>query len=365
VGADQRKLEEMARLPGVDLRVLVPPSWRDARGDLVLERAHVEGYDLRVTPIRFNGHFHAHYYPQFNRQVRAFRPDIVHIDEEPYNLATWHALWHARRSGAKTLFFSWQNIARRYPLPFRLGERWVLRRVDYAIVGTPSAAQVWRRKGYRGPLAVIPQFGVDPDLFCPPPRPREGGTFVVGFVGRLVEEKGGAVLLDALAHIDGVWQLDILGDGPDKPALVEQARRLHIADRITFGTLPSTRMPGYYQGIDALVVPSLTRPNWKEQFGRVIVEAMSCGVPVIGSASGNIPDVMGDAGLIVPEGDSAALAERLHQVMRSPDLRRDLAAQGRQRVLDRYTQAQVAAQTVAVYHAMLHNGPADHAPGSR
>jgi glycosyltransferase involved in cell wall biosynthesis len=188
---------------------------------------------------------------------------------------------------------------------------------------------------------------------------------VVGFVGRLVEEKGGAVLLDALAHIDGVWQLDILGDGPDKPALVEQARRLHIADRITFGTLPSTRMPGYYQGIDALVVPSLTRPNWKEQFGRVIVEAMSCGVPVIGSASGNIPDVMGDAGLIVPEGDSAALAERLHQVMRSPDLRRDLAAQGRQRVLDRYTQAQVAAQTVAVYHAMLHNGPADHAPGSR
>jgi len=117
VGAYQRKLEEMARLPDIELRVLVPPSWRDDRGELALERAHVEGYDLRVTPIRFNGHFHAHYYPRFGQEVRAFRPDIVHIDEEPYNLATWHALWHARRSGARTLFFSWQNIARRYPPP--------------------------------------------------------------------------------------------------------------------------------------------------------------------------------------------------------------------------------------------------------
>lgn len=105
VGAYQRKLEEMARLPGIELRVLVPPSWRDDRGVLVLERAHTEGYDLRTTPIRFNGHFHIHYYPRFGDELRAFRPDIVHIDEEPYNLATWHALWHARRTGARTLFF--------------------------------------------------------------------------------------------------------------------------------------------------------------------------------------------------------------------------------------------------------------------
>jgi glycosyltransferase involved in cell wall biosynthesis len=351
VGAYQRKLEEMARLPEMDLRVLVPPSWRDARGDLQLERAHVEGYDLRATPIRFNGHFHIHYYPRIGREVSAFRPDIVHIDEEPYNLATWHALWHARRAGAKTLFFSWQNIYHDYPLPFRLGERWTLRRVDHAIFGTPSAAAVWQQKGYRGPYAIIPQFGVDPNIFTP--RPRQGGTFAIGFVGRLVEEKGGTILLDALAQIEGLWRLDILGDGPEKPNLVEQARRLRFADRVTFGTLPSTRMPGYYQALDALVVPSLTRPNWKEQFGRVIIEAMACGVPVIGSNSGDIPHVVGDAGLIVPEGDRAALSEALRQVMRSSDLRRDLAARGRQRVLDHFTQAQIAAQTVDVYRRML------------
>jgi len=353
VGAYQRKLEEMARLPDIDLRVLVPPGWRDsARGMLTLERAHTEGYDLRVTPIRFNGNFHMHYYPQFGRHVRDFKPDIVHIDEEPYNLATWHALRHARRSKAKTLFFSWQNINRRYPWPVRLGEQWVLRSVDHAVMGTQSAADVWRAKGYAGPLAVVPQFGVDPDMFTPPDRPHDG-TFVIGFVGRLVEEKGGACLFEALAQVQGIWQLDIIGDGPEKVALSDQARRLRIADRITFGSLPSVRMPGYYQGLDVLVVPSLTRPNWKEQFGRVIVEAMACGVPVIGSSSGAIPDVIGDAGLIVPEGSTSALAGHLRQLMQSPDLRRTLGQRGRQRVLDRYTQAKVAAQTVAVYHQML------------
>jgi glycosyltransferase involved in cell wall biosynthesis len=352
VGSYQRKLEEMAKLPDVDLRVLVPPSWRDDRGDLVLERAYVQGYDLRVTPIRFNGHFHVHYYPRFGKEIRAFKPDVVHIDEEPYNVATWHALWHARRFDAKTLFFSWQNIAREYPLPFRLGERWVFDHVDYAIMGTDSAAEVWQAKGYRGPVAVIPQFGVDADVFCPPARPRDEGTLVIGFVGRLVEEKGGTMLLDTLAKLDGMWQLDVIGDGPEKTNLIEQSKRLRIADRVSFATLPSTRMPGYYQGIDVLVVPSLTRPNWKEQFGRVIIEAMACGVPVIGSDSGAIPDVIGQDGLIFPEGDSEALLSHLRTVQRSRSMRQELGQRGRDRVKKNYTQAQVAAQTVDIYRSL-------------
>lgn len=352
VGTYQRKLEQLAKQGDIDLRVLVPPGWRDVRGVLPLERAHVEGYDLRVTPIRFNGQFHLHYYPRFGREVRAFQPDIVHIDEEPYNLATWHALWHARRAGALSLFFSWQNIQRRYPWPVRLGESWVLRHVDYAIMGTDSAAGVWRAKGYTGPLAVIPQFGVDPDLFVPPPRPRVGGTLVIGFVARLVEEKGGALLLDALAALTEPWQLDIIGDGPQKPALQAQVARLGLEPRVTFASLPSARMPAFYQSIDVLVVPSLTRPNWKEQFGRVIVEAMACRVPVIGSASGAIPNVIGDAGLIVPEGDPAALAEGLRSLQHDPDWRRHLGQRGRERVLAHYTQEQIAAQTAAVYRVM-------------
>src|SRR5258707_15589833 len=136
VGIYQRKLEEMARLPDVQLTVIVPPFWRDPSGEVRLERAYTQGYDLRVQPMRFNGNFHLHYFPTLAPCFADIQPQIVHIDEEPYNLAAWHALWLARRTGAKTLFFSWQNILKQYPLPFALGERYVLLHIYYALAGS-------------------------------------------------------------------------------------------------------------------------------------------------------------------------------------------------------------------------------------
>ncbi len=355
VGIYQRKLEEMARLPGVDLAVLVPPLWADPAGAIPLERAHTQGYQLLVDPIRFNGNYHLHFYPTLARRLREFRPDVLHIDEEPYNFATWHALWSGRR--AKTLFFSWQNIARRYPPPFSLGEAWTLRRVDYALMGTQSAAEVWRAKGYRGPLAIIPQFGIDPELFRPSADPRPERPLQIGFVGRLVPEKCADLLIRAV-HSLGQSRLNVemvvIGQGPERQALEALATALGIADRVVFrGVFPSTQMPTLYPLLDVLVVPSRTQANWKEQFGRVIVEAMASGVPVIGSDSGAIPDVIGDGGLIFPEGDHAALTAALRDLAENPAQRAALAARGRQRVVDHFTHASLAKQTIAVYQEML------------
>ena len=353
VGAYQKKLEEMARLPELELTVIVPPYWRDERGILELERQHTEGYELVVERMTFNGNFHLHFYPGLGKQIRRVHPDLVHIDEEPYNLATAHALWLARRAGARSLFFSWQNLLRRYPLPFRMIERYVLRNADYAIVGNTESAQVWRTKGYQGRLAVIPQFGVDPEIFYPAPRP-SGRGFVIGYVGRLVEQKGVDLLLEALSGLEGTWRAYVLGSGPEGEALRSQAQRLGLANRVSFDDqIPSGQMPAYYHQLDALVVPSRTRPNWKEQFGRVIVEAMACGVPVIGSDSGEIPHVIGDAGLIFPEDRVEVLRAHLGRLLGDPSLQQDLARRGRERVLARFTQAQVAAQTYQVYRAAL------------
>jgi glycosyltransferase involved in cell wall biosynthesis len=355
VGIYQRKLEEIARL-GIELLALVPPSWKDERGETPLERVYTTGFQLETLPIRLNGNFHLHYYPGLGARLQAFQPHIVHIDEEPYNLAAWQAFYHARRAGAKTLFFSWQNIARRYPPPFTWGESWLLRNVDYALMGTPSAADVWREKGYTGPLRVVPQFGTDPELFTPANRP-PGETdrpFTIGYLGRLVEEKGIALLLEAVAELQGEWRLRLIGSGPQETALLEQAARLGIAERLNMiEWMPSAEIPAEYPRLDALVLPSLTRPNWKEQFGRVLVEAMSSGVPVVGSSSGAIPGVIGEAGLVVPEGNTAALADALRRLQTDSTLRGDLAAKGRARVLAHYTHQQVAAATVAVYRELL------------
>jgi glycosyltransferase involved in cell wall biosynthesis len=355
VGAYQRKLEEIARHDDVELTVAVPPRWRDERGELSLERVYTQGYDLVVEPIRFNGSFHAHFYPRLRRRIARVRPDLVHIDEEPYNLATAHAMWLARRAGARTLFFSWQNLSRRYPLPFRWLERYVLRHANYAIVGNQASAWVWRDKGYEGALAVIPQFGVDPEIFKPAPgRKDRGRGFVIGFVGRLVFEKGVDLLLEAVAALPGAWRLVLCGGGPERERLQRLARQLGVGDRVFFDKwIPSTQMPGYYDQLDALVLPSRTMSNWKEQFGRTLVEGMACGLPVVGSDSGEILNVIGDAGLIFRENDAAELRRHLLHLQQQPGLRTELGRKGRQRVLERYTQAQVAAQTVDVYRQVM------------
>lgn len=347
VGIYQRKLEDIARL-GVDLTVVVPPSWKDERGEQPLERVYTEGYRLEVLPLRRNGDFHLHSYVGLGQVMREVKPDIVHIDEEPYNLAAWQMFYDAKHVGARTLFFSWQNIVRRYPPPFSWGERWLLNGVDYALMGTDSAAEVWREKGYRGKWAVIPQFGTDPDLFKPAARPER--PFTIGYFGRLVEEKGVRVLLDALAGLQGDWRLVMLGGGPLRAVLEAQAAATGITDRVTFlGQVASTEMPTLYHQIDVLVLPSLTRPNWKEQFGRVLVEAMCSGVPVIGSDSGAIPDVIGDSGIIIPESAPTILCEALQNLMKNHHFSEELAFKGRQRALAHFTHHAIAQATLEIY----------------
>ncbi len=360
VGAYQRKLEELAKLPDIELIAIVPPAWRDRRGRVMLERAHVRGYELLVAPIAFAGSYHLHFYPTLGRILRRLRPDIVHMDEEPYNTATWQGLRLAEALSARGLFFTWQNLNRRYPWPFRHFEQANYRRARWAIAGNRAAADVLVAKGYRGPITVIPQFGVDPELFAPAADmslrdDAASAAFRIGYAGGLIPEKGVDLLLRACAALpDRRWQLTILGDGPERGRLGELAGRLGIAGQVTFaGPRPSTQMPAAYRAFDVLVLPSVSRPNWIEQFGRVLVEAMACGVPVIGSSCGEIPNVIGEAGLIFPEGDVPALRDALARVMADEALRRDLAAAGRARALAHFTQAQVAAATYGVYRALI------------
>jgi glycosyltransferase involved in cell wall biosynthesis len=368
VGEYQRKLEELAKLPGVQLTAIVPLGWHGRHDSVPLERVHTLGYEMVVAPTILNGQHHLHFYPTIGRLLRQMRPDILHMDEEPYNLATWHALRAGEAVGARCLFFSWQNLSRRYPWPFSHFERANYGRAAHAIAGNRTGAAVLRAKGYTGPLTVIPQFGVDPDTFCPSQNPRRAnaGTerreaseterdLVIGYAGRLVPEKGVDVLLRACTTLPfQSWSLRIMGDGPERSHLTALADRLTIADRVTFlGRLPSVQAPDFYRKLDMLVLPSLSRSNWVEQFGRVLVEAMACGIPVIGSASGEIPTVIGDAGLVFPEGEASALAGTIISLAENPTYRAALAERGRARALAHFTHEQIAAETVCVYRQML------------
>ena len=355
VAAYRRKLDEIAAQPGVERLVGVTGAeWQEPGGRTVhFEPNGHTSYELRVEPLWLNGSYHLFLWPRLGRVLRELKPDLVHIDEEPYNLATAHAAWLAQRSGAKSVFFTWQNLPRRYPPPFSWFERRVYTQSAHAIAGSAEALQVLRTKGYCGPGAVIPQFGVDPELFSPASSPPVGPP-VIGFIGRLVEEKGVFVLLEALAGLGGEWRLHVVGSGPLESAVKQRADQLGLAHRITWERgIRSTQVPERLRTFSLLVQPSLTRQHWKEQFGRAVMEAMACGIPVVGSDSAEIPNVMGDAGIVVREGDAAALRKAIARMLADSELRRELSRRGRARVEERFTHRRIAEQTVAIYRKVV------------
>lgn len=358
VGEYQKKAEAIASHEGIEIVAVVPPIWRDPAFERRLDRAHVEGYTLVESPIWLNGHFHLFFFPWLGKILDEQAPDILHIDEEPYNLATFLAVRAARQRHIPSVFFTWQNLCRGYPWPFSQMERYVYRSAAWALAGTAAAARVLTSKGYQGPVSVVPQFGVDPATFSPANRARRATATAddpiqVGFAGRLVPEKGIHVLLDAMALLPRRFHLVILGDGPERRPAQARCHALGIDSRVTFeNPIPSAEMGKWLQTIDVLALPSVSRPNWTEQFGRVLVEAMACGLPVVGSSCGEIPEVIGEGGLIFREGDAAALADALTQISDSAELRQTLGLRGRERVIGRFTHARVAEQTVEAYRGV-------------
>ncbi|MBA2287505.1 MAG: glycosyltransferase, partial [Ktedonobacteraceae bacterium] len=282
LGTAQRKLEELAKYPDMELVAVTPPHWLNDDGNKqVLERTYLEGYKMIVTPMVFNGHYHTHYYPQLGRIIREVQPDLVHMDEEPYNFATFQAIRRAHKRKIPALFFAFQNLYREYPPPFRQLEQYNYSHTQYAQAGNNAAAEVLRRKGYKGQIRVIAQFGADPAIHFPNsgrPVRSPNDPFILGYVGRLKPEKGLPLIIEALASLPGYCRAVFVGHGPLREDLERQAANLGVADRVTFkAVVPSYKVPDEMRQMDVFLLPSLTRPNWAEQFGRVLVEAMCCG----------------------------------------------------------------------------------------
>ncbi len=339
---------------GVELTMLCPPYWQDSRGRHELSVQPSPHYRLQVVPMRLNGNYHLHYYPDLAQRLRALKPDLLHMDEEAYNLATWLGFRHARHLDIPALFFTWQNLERRYPPPFRGWERAVYRQARHALAGSRAAMQVLRHKGYAGPVTVNPQMGVDTALFTPQTPPVSQDRYTIGYAGGLVPEKGLDILIQACATLAGDWQLQLVGSGRAEKSLRRMVTDRKLDDHVRFlGRHPGREMPNFYRSLDVFVLPSRTRRNWSEQFGRVLIEAMSCAVPVVVSDSGEGRHVVGEVGLVYPEADAAALTAHLQTLQNAPLQRKLRGRAGRTRVLSHFSMQKVAAKIVEVYAQIL------------
>lgn len=282
------------------------------------------------------------------RLCRRRHYDIVHV-----HWPVPHALFGAvaRSAGGARLVTLWYGVELHWvagSLPWlRWFVRWALRSSDqvvaissYTARAITSVADVAVRViPYTVTLSKQPPAaGGTPGSVAPlrSARLQRNGGFRILFVGRLVERKGVANLLEAIRRLPPELdaRLEVVGDGPERPKLEAQARRGGLAPRVTMrGGVSDQELRDAYGSADVVVLPSIRDSRSDtEGLGVVLLEAMAYGLPVIGSAIGGIPDIIldGETGLLVPPQDPAALAAALERLATDPGLAARLGQAGHQ-----------------------------------
>jgi glycosyltransferase involved in cell wall biosynthesis len=370
LGLNRRLAHELARAGGSRWEVTaVAPTAYAGRNDLrPLRFEPLPDEPCRVIPlpVHLSGRVHTFLYGGSIRRLLRARWDLVHCWQEPYIFAGGQVAWHTPRR-TPLVFWTCQNIAKRYPPPFGWIERFCVRRCAgwMAIGQTGVEAMLGRGYGTK-PHRLMP-LGVDLDHFVADRAAgaavrhelgwEEPGPPVIGFLGRLTPEKGVRLLTHVLDRLSIPWRALIVGAGPLGSEV--RAWAAGHADRARVLTdVPHSAVPRYLNAMDLLCCPSQTLPNWREQQGRMIIEAWACRVPVIGSDSGEIPHVIADAGVVVGERDEAGWARAIADLLDSPDRRRDYAARGHAQTQTEYAWPVIARRHLAFFEELLDARPA-------
>ena len=328
---------------------IAPQRFRGDLSPLEARAAAGEALELRTLPVRLGRSAHLMRYAGL-RGAMAGPWDVVHAWEEPY-IAAGAQIAASVPAAAKLVFSTFQNIAKTYPWPLSSFERRSMARADAWIAfGELVKTTLASHPAYAGKPSRVISPGVDIALFRPDPSlaahtrhhlgwPEE--ALVVGFLGRFEAQKGIELLCAALDQAAAPWHALFVGGGSMEPFLREFESRYPSRVRVVTG-VPHADVPRWLNAMSLLCAPSRTTAAWREQFGRMIVEAMACGVPVAGSDSGEIPFVIGEAGTVLPEGEPEAWTAAIDRLLGDSALRRDHAARGLARAAERFAWPVVA-----------------------
>jgi len=373
---EHKRYEGISKYTDIDLTLLVPTQWR-----LNFKKVHLPRKDeisfwqkrdykiIKGKVVLAGRGGCSFYYTGLLKALCKFKPDIIHLFQEPWSFFTFQTIFLSKilAPKRKIIFLTWENIYRNFKYPSPLSfiysfiDKYTYRNANYAFPTTEEAKKVLILKGFKKKIKVIP-WGIDPHLFKKIEETENirkklnlKNFFVIGYVGRLVKEKGILTLIEASSTLKYNYKLLFVGEGPLKDIIIKRALFVGInKNRLVFvDTVNQRELVKYYNCLNILVLPSITTSYWKEQFGRVLIEAMACEVPVIGSNSGEIPGVINKAGLIFKEGDADDLKEKIIRLAEHPDLRRKLGKEGRKHILENYTWKNFAERVYKVYKELV------------
>jgi glycosyltransferase involved in cell wall biosynthesis len=344
-----------------DVTAAAPARLRGDLREVALEPIEDEACAVRPLGLRLGSAPHVRHYDRQLRALMAERWDVVHVWEEPY-VAACAQVAFAAPSEARVVPATFQNIAKTYPPPFNYLERFVMNRAaGWIAFGTTVHDTQTPKAIYASKPSRVLSPGVDVTRFRPDCDARRGvrsrlewddSIPVVGYLGRFVAEKGLPVLMSALAALHQPWRALFVGGGPMAPDLAAFAAAHPGRVRVLTGVVHDD-VPAHLNAMDLLCAPSQTGSRWREQFGRMLIEAMACGVPIVASDSGEIPHVVGDAGAIVSEHRIDDWTRAIDRLLDDPSTRRDLSSRGQARANERYALPVVARAHLAFFEELM------------
>ncbi|HMD47465.1 MAG TPA: glycosyltransferase family 4 protein [Bryobacteraceae bacterium] len=368
VALNRAVVREVARDPNFQVTVASPSYFF---GDLrpILMEPEPEGSPLAVVPLdtRFSRFVHVFRYDgaALAALIEKGDFDIVHAWEEPYIFAGYQIAQALKNSKARFCFRTAQSYVKHYPPPFGYFERSVLNRAQAWIAGASLVFQAMLKRGFPESTGRVLNLAVDLTAFRPLSADERSAVHtelaltgpVIGYLGRLTKAKGLDTLMEAMDQIGGTrpWSLLLLGSGEYRDKIEKWAERQGWSDRVKIRLAKHAEVPAYLGSMDMLVAPSRTMPNWREQFGRMIIEAFACGVPVLGSDSGEIPNVVGDGGQVVAEADVAAWVDAIQRLCDRPQEREALSKRALARA-QKYSVTTIA-QQYREFYTWLGNRP--------
>ena len=336
--------------PALQVKLLAPPWWHENTRKIREEKSEDNTYQIIKGQTLFTGNNTLYFY--LNKllvSLLSFKPDLIEIFEEPWSLSVLQLviLKKILRLKAKIVCYSAQNIYKKLPFPFNFIEKFNFKNIQGIHVCSQEVEDVLKQKTYNGQVRNL-GLGLDTDTFSYKPKPA-GKTLQLGYAGRLVEAKGVFDLLTAMISLDDAV-LTICGSGPDEKLIKEHIKNYHLEKKVILkGPLQLPELINFYHCLDLLVVPSKTTAGWKEQFGRIIIEAFACGTTTLGSNSGSIPEITRDYGLIFEEGNIQDMLDKIADFKKNRETWQNKKPAARQYVLDCFSWPMLAKKYYEFY----------------
>lgn len=346
---NRRRWEKLAEEDGFEVHLIIPEYWET---DWLKEKKvyepdeiHKNQFHVHTLPTTSKKNWCRYFFVSIDAKFREIDPDLIYIIHEEtiwihHQIYLYKKLW---APDAKTIFFSMNAMG---VSDKRFYHKWMWKNIkkntDAALGHYPGCLNSLREGNYNKPIYLQTQVGVDEELFKPDKLIRKKirkdlgfeDKFVIGYTGRLVEDKGVDDLVSILPLEDVNWGLLLVGNGDLKEEIEEVIIENDWEDRIHItGFVDQDKVPNYMNAMDCFVLGSKTMPHWIDTFPLVTVQAQACGIPVVASDSGSLPWQLDDTALIYPEGNRKKLKSSILKYINDPELRNKKAEEGRKRSL--------------------------------